>query len=436
MPFIVSRAGKTHAVACLYYTYTVKDKISRSEFISLIISILVPGVITSLVDFDVAMFGAYAVVGSLFGIKSLGILIIVFLINHLINGIMGRIVVVSNRGPVELIRQYFGVRTSLFLFVVVLLLNLLSVVQIFSVIRIVGRLLDMNYLFVILFLLCYLAALFLLRLPKRFGYMILWILIFYTVIIAHVAVHGADIGRSLLAWKSYWTPLASRSSFFYIFALLGATVTAWSQLLISRYTYRRKINVDKLEYHVMENRTISLLSFLFACVFVIVMGYLFPHGSLVTVTHEGLAKLPVFIHSKLGEVFVALGLFFIALTTLVAIVLSTTHMFNELFGLEHVNEETKHFSTTNSIFLALLTIPAFLITLYVHINFFQTALLIGVIQSLFLIVEMRFLYIFSNDVSLMGRYKNDAIHNGALILIGAAVILTVMRILIQIAFHI
>lgn len=414
----------------------MKGRISRSQLVSLIISILIPGIITSLVDFDVAMFGAYAVVGSLFGIKSIGIVLVVFLINHLINGIMGRIVVVSNKGPVELIRQHFGVQPSLYIFLLVLLLNLMSVVQIFSVVRIIGELLDINYLFVIICLLFYLTAIFLLRFPKKIGFMIAGIGVFYGVIIAHVAVHTRDISASLLTWNNYWTPLISGNGLFYIFALLGATVTAWSQLLISRYTYRDKINLDKLEYHVMENRTISVLSFLFACAFVAAIGYLFPHGSLLTATYMNLAKLPVFIHSTFGEIFVAVGLFFVALASLIAIVLSTTHTFTELFGMENVNEEAKHFSKTNGIFLAILTIPALLITLFVKINFFQTALFFGVIQSIFLIIEMRFLYTFSNDVSLMGRYKNDSIHNVELIIISVAVAATIVRFVFMMIFHI
>lgn len=414
---------------------TMKEKISRSEFVSLIISILIPGVITSFVDFDVAMFGAYAVVGSLFGIRSVGILLIVFLINHLINGIMGRIVIVSNMGPVALIRKYFGIRISLLIFFIVLFLNILSVIQIFSILRIIGNILDMNYLLVIGGLILFLAAIFLLKIPKKAMYAVVCIGLFYAVIIAHVATHIPEIARTLFSWKVLWEPFTKGNWLFYTFALLGATVTAWSQLLISRYTYRDKINLDKLEYHVMENRTISVLSFLFATAFVVAMGYLFPQQSLMTSTSADLAKLPIFIHSKIGELFVALAFFSLAATSFIAIVLSTSNAFIDFFG-KATNENSVLLSKTNGIFLAILTVPALVVMQFITIDFFQTALLFGVIQSIFLIIEMRFLYVFSNNVSLMGRYKNDSIHNWALIVISVGVALTVLRIIVSLVFHV
>jgi len=415
---------------------TMKEKISRSDFISLIISILIPGIITSLVDFDVSMFGAYAVVGSLFGIRSIGIVFIVFFINHFINGIMGRIVIVSNRGPVELIRQYFGIKTSLWIFFVVLLLNFFSVIQIFAVIRIVSKLLDINFLLVVFCLLLYLTLILFFKIPKKFGYIIWCVGLFYVVIIAHASAHMKEVTASLSSWNALLAPFRTGNGLLYTFGLLGATVTAWSQMLISRYTYRDKINLDKLEYHVMENRTISVLSFLFAVVFVSVMGYLFSNGSLLDSHVVNLAKLTILFHSRFGEIFVSLGLFFLALTSFMAIVLSTSHTCIELFGKEQFNEETTLFSKTNGIFLAIFAIPAFIISLIVKVDFFESALLFGVAQSVFLIIEMRFLYILANDVSLMGRYKNDRIHNGALIIISAAVFLTIIRVAVQMIIHI
>lgn len=415
---------------------TMKSKISRSDFISLVISIIIPGIITSLIDFDVSMFGAYAVIGSLFGIRSIGILFIVFLINHFINGVLGRIVIVSNMGPVELIRQYFGIRMSLWIFIIVLFLNLFSVIQIFAVFRIVARLLNIDFLLVVFFVLLYLASIMFFKIPRKIGYMIGCIGLFYAVIIAHVTVHIQDITHTLFSWDTFWLPFRMGNSLFYTFGLLGATATAWSQLLINRYTYRDKINLDKLEYHVMENRTISILSFFFAIAFVTAIGYLFPHQTLLGPHPVNLAKLTIFIHSRFGEIFVALGLLFLALASFIAIVFSTTHIYTEFFGMEQFNEETMFFSKTNGVFLAILAVPALIISLVINFNFFQTALLFGVIQSVFLIIELRFLYVFSNDKSLMGRYTNDSIHNGALIVIIAAVCLTVVRVIVSLIFHI
>jgi len=124
----------------------MKENISAADKFSLWISLIVPGLITSFVDFDISIFATYAVVASLFGLKTIWLLLLIYLIIHILNGVSGKIVIVSDKGLVELIREHFGIKVSLSIFIITFFLDLLAVIQCFLALRIISETFGLNFL--------------------------------------------------------------------------------------------------------------------------------------------------------------------------------------------------------------------------------------------------------------------------------------------------
>lgn len=399
----------------------MKGKISVEDRISLWISLIVPSFITSLVDFDISIFVTYSLAASVLGIKTIWLILFVYIIAHVVNGTSGKVVIVSNKGLVELIREHFGIATSFYIFIITLILNFIAILQGYLAIKTIASLFNLNYLFFAFALTVYLLMVFIFKLQKFANRVFVLIALFYTSVFIYSVMNPSSVINALLFSRLKFIDLFKDQTALYFLALLGSTTSAWNQLLISRYTYRTKLDLDRLEYHKLNNRTTSLFSLFFSILFVVTMTLLFPNGSLLSSPVQELTRfIPI------GQYYVRIflfgfGLLTIALVNIYAVSLSLSHVFTEFFGIERKNEEQEEFTKTHNYLFLLLTIPALIITDVFHINLFSTAVIFGFIQALFIFVLLYFLYFFSNHQTLMGKYKSDLIHN--LLMISIAVFL-------------
>lgn len=413
----------------------MKEKISTADKISLWISLIIPGFITSLVDFDISIFATYALVASIFGVKTVWLLLFVYLIVHVINGISGKIVIVADKGLVELIREYFGVKVSLVIFIATFLFNLLVIIQSYLALRIVSDIFRINFLLFALVFTLYLFSVFIIKLQRFTNRVFIFIALFYTSVFFIVFNNASSVLHTVISSKLTFLDLFRNNTSLYFLALLGATASAWNQLLVSRYTYKTKLNLDKLEYHNLDNRTSTLFSFLFSILFIGSIWLLFPEGSILNASSKTLARFIPLLQPVLRVYFFGIGLLFIVLTNIYAVSLSLSHVFTEFFGIERSDEEKEQFTKAHIYLFGFLVIPALLVTNILPIRLFNTALFFGFIQSFFVLILLYFLLYFSNNQTLMGRYKNDIFHNGVLIASGVCIILTFIIVFIKMLFH-
>ena len=96
---------------------------SRNRFI-FFLGIIGPGIITANVDNDAGGIATYSLAGSHFGYTLLWTLVPVTLLLIMIQEMVARMGVVTGKGLSDLIREEFGVRTTLLLMLALLVTNL------------------------------------------------------------------------------------------------------------------------------------------------------------------------------------------------------------------------------------------------------------------------------------------------------------------------
>lgn len=394
----------------------MEEKISPSERVALWISLIIPGIITALVDFDISIFVTYAVVASLIGEKAVWLLILVYAILHVLNSISGRVVIVADRGLIELIREHFGISVSSLVFITIGILDFLTVLQSILALHFISDLFRMNFAVFSIIFSAYLLFIFLFKIQKFANRVFVLIAVFYLSVVIHTAGLVPVLMTHLAASKLTIHDFFQQNIDLYFLAMLGATASAWNQFLITRYTYRTKLDLDKLDYHALDNRTATFSTFLFGGMFVGIMALLFPHGRLIANPSSLIDFIPI-SQPIIKLYFFAFGFLFIALTNIYAVSLSLSHTFTEFFGIERNNEEQGKFSTAQTVMYLCLVIPAIILVQITDIQLIQTAIILGFIQFLFIFILLYFLYRFANNRAIMGRYRNDWVHNAFLFLI-------------------
>lgn len=410
------------------------EKITPSDRVALWVSLLIPGIITALVDFDISIFVTYAVVASLLGAKAVWLLILVYAILHILNSVSGRIVIVADRGLIELIREHFGLVVSLLVFLTIGILDFLTVLQSFLAVHYVADLLHVSFLLFAAIFLFYLLLIFIFKIQKFASRIFVLIALFYTSVLINAAANILPIMHNITASRLSLTDFFRNNTDLYFLALLGATASAWNQFLITRYTYRTKLDLDKLDYHALDNRTSTSVTFFFAGLFVSTMAILFPGGSLIG-NPQSLTSFVPLSEPVVRLYFFAFGLLFIALTNIYAVSLSLSHAFTEFFGIDRSNEQQGKFSMSHTIIMLALSIPAILVVQLTGIELFPTAVTFGFIQSLFIFLFIYFLYRLANNHSLMGRYRNDWLHNASLAAIAVFLLAIIAEVLGKAVFR-
>lgn len=412
----------------------MEEKISASDRLALWISLVIPGVITALIDFDISIFITYAVIASLIGSKAVFLLVFVYAILHILNSISGRVVIVSDKGLIELIREHFGIIVSLFVFITIAILDFLVVLQNFLALHFIADLFQMDFLVFSLLFAAYVFFIVVFKIQKFTNRIFIFIAVFYLSVIIHSVGLFHSIMGNIVSSKLALRDLFRGDVDLYFLALLGATVSAWNQFLITRYTYRTKLNLDKLKYHTLDNRMATFSTFIFAVLFVSIMALLFPNGALMKNPAMLTRFIPV-IQPVIQRYLFAFGFLFIALTNIYAVSLSLSHAFTEFFGIDRTDEETGKFSAAQSMIYLLLVIPAVVLVNITNMQLFPTAVTLGFIQFLFIFILLYFLYRFANNRTVMGRYRNDFLHNAMMMAVTAILLFMFLEVFVKMIFH-
>ena len=107
----------------------ILTKIKKSKFVSnllIFLAVLGPGIITGSVDNDVGGITTYSVAGATYGYKLLWTLIPAFIVLFVVQEMNARMGVVTGKGLADLIRENAGVKLTFFIFVGLLVADILN----------------------------------------------------------------------------------------------------------------------------------------------------------------------------------------------------------------------------------------------------------------------------------------------------------------------
>ncbi len=207
-----------------------------------------PGLITAFADNDASGVSVYSVAAAQFGYLILIITIPMTLLLAVTQEIGARLAIVAEKGLADLIRERYGVRTAIWMFVFLFIVNMVVVIMDVSGIKSALTLFGLNpYVFVPIIV--GFLALFVVAMNYKTTERFFLVLIgFYIMYIISAVLAKPDWGT---AFKSLIIPHGTVTpQFLYTaIAVLGTTVTAWGQFFINSYVKDKHVTVDNIKYN-------------------------------------------------------------------------------------------------------------------------------------------------------------------------------------------
>jgi len=384
-----------------------------------------PGLVTAFADNDAGGVATYSVAASKFGYQMLIALIPITLVLAISQEIGARIAIVSGKGLADLIREFYGIKVAVILFLLVFIVNFGVVLQDVSGLKGALILFGLDYR---IFLPLTLLFLFLFLIKSTYSYteklffivMLFYLTYFFSAVLAKP--NWSVVAKSMIVPQG-------KMSFDFLYtsiAVLGTTVTAWGQFIIASSIKDKKLTLAKIKYEQFEVYLASIISDVFTMfMMVAVAATLFSNGILI----KGAAEAALAIKPLAGDLagtFFGVGLLAAGFLGCAIVPLSTAYAFSELFGFEGSLDQGFLKSRFFYGFFIFQIILASIFVMQPKFSLFQITLYADFLNGFVLPIIFYFLYRFANDEHLMGKYKNNRLQN--FLLIAMAVIISIASI--------
>jgi Mn2+/Fe2+ NRAMP family transporter len=401
-------------------TFTfLKEKWKSNRWIrraALILSVFGPGTIAAMADNDAGGVATYSIAGAMLGYPILFPLLIITILLAITQEMGMRLTLVTRRGLADLIREKYGIKVSLFIFLGLLIANLGTITTEVSAIKTVSGMLNIPVIpFVIGMLLV--AFIFITKGNYKLTQSIMLIVsLFYITYIISAAKAHPDWR---LAFGNLLYPHGVTSSTKYLVSylvigmgVLGTTITPWGQFFISSFAFDKKMDKDTLKYSQFETYWGAFLTDFFSFFMIVATAAaLNSHGygvegiQLQSGEQAALAIRP-FAGELASELF-AVGLLAAAFMGLVIVPLSTAYAFSEFFGLSGSLDTDFQKSKTFYILFIVQLVAAALITTIPGISLFHFAIATQTLNAMILPLVFFYLIKLASNKKLMGQHVNN-----------------------------
>lgn len=407
----------------------MKQKLDFSRLkrrLLIFLAIFGPATITAVADNDAAGVATYSLAGAKFGYSMLFILFIATLLLAVTQEMGIRIAIVTGKGLGDIIRERYGIKISLLVFLGLAIANLGTIIADFAAIKTTANMFGLPILpFIVGIVL--LAFLFIWKGSYKTNQNIFLIAtLFYVAYIISAFKANPNWSQAL---TSFFVPVNLSLSHDFVLAaiaVVGTTITPWGQFFVHSYVIDKKLTLDALKYEQMETFFGAFLTDFFSFFMIIATAAtLFVHGiPLVSGEQAALAIQPFAGH--LAGLLFAVGLINAGFMGIVIISLSTAYAFAEFFGVEgSLDVSFERGRTFYVLFLAQLVIAGSIV-LFPFVSLFKIVFFTQSINGILLPVVFYFLLKVTNDTTMMGKHTNKTIYNviafaASATIIGAAV---------------
>ena len=383
---------------------------------ALLLSVFGPATIAAMADNDAGGVATYSIAGAMLGYPILFPLLIITLLLAITQEMGMRLTLVTRRGLADLIREKYGIRVSLFIFLGLLIANLGTITTEVSAIRTVSDMLNIPVApFMIGILL--IAFIFITKGNYKLTQSIMLIVsVFYiTYIVSAVKAHPnweLALGNLLYPHGTAWSSKYLVSYMVIGMGVLGTTITPWGQFFISSFAFDKKMDKDTLKYSQFETYWGAFLTDFFSFFMIVATAAaLNTHGYGVGGIHlmsgeQAALAIKPFAGELASELF-AVGLLAAAFMGLVIIPLSTAYAFSEFFGLSGSLDTDFQQSKTFYILFFIQLVIAALITTIPGISLFHFAVATQTLNAMILPLVFFYLIKLTSSEKLMGRHVNN-----------------------------
>ena len=384
--------------------------------VALILSVFGPATIAAMADNDAGGVATYSIAGAMLGYPILFPLLIITILLAVTQEMGMRLTLVTRRGLADLIREKYGIKVSLFIFMGLLIANLGTITTEVSAIKTVSGMLNIPVLpFVIGMLL--IAFVFITKGNYKLTQSIMLIVsVFYVTYIVSAAKAnpnwGLAFGNLLYPHGVAWSSKYLVSYLVIGMGVLGTTITPWGQFFISSFAFDKKMDKDTLKYSQFETYWGAFLTDFFSFFMIVATAAaLNSHGygvggiQLQSGEQAALAIRP-FAGELASELF-AVGLLAAAFMGLIIVPLSTAYAFSEFFGLSGSLDTDFQKSKTFYILFIVQLVVAALITTIPGISLFHFAIATQTLNAMILPLVFFYLIKLTSSKKLMGSHVNN-----------------------------
>lgn len=382
------------------------------------LSVFGPATITAMADNDAGGVATYSVAGATLGYPILFALVWITLLLALTQEMGMRLTLVTRKGLADLIRERYGVRAALFIFSILLIANIGTLITELTAIETTCQMLGIPLAPLVVAGVVVFSFVFIVRGNYRLTQAVMLLTsLFFVVYIISAARSNPDWGLALrnLAFPQgvAFSPQYLRDYLVIGLGVLGTTITPWGQFFISSFAYDKKIEPGKIGYAQLETYWGAFLTNFFSFFMIVATAAtLFAHGlPLVSGEQAALAIRP-FAGDLAGTLF-AIGILNAGFMGLVIVSLSTAYAFAEFFGIAgSLNDSFKQSRAFYGIYLVQLAL-ATTFTLVIPVSLFQVAIVTQIINAIGLPFVFYYLIQLTRDRELMGAHANHRLQTAA-----------------------
>lgn len=366
-----------------------------------------PATITAISDNDGAGVATYSLAGAKFGYSILFILLIVTILLAVTQEMGVRIASVTGKGLGDLIRERYGIKISVFVFSILMIANIGTIIADFSAVKAVTLMFNIPSAPFIIG-----TAIICILLVAKGNYrntqkIFLFGIILYFSYVFSAFKAAPDWG---LALKSVFVPTGlqfTKEYFLAAIAVLGTTITPWGQFFVHSYVIDKKLGVRHLKYLQFETYFGAFLTDFFSFFMIVATAAtLYVNNiSLVSGEQAAIAIRPFAGH--LAATLFGIGLINAGIMGILIVGLSTAYAFAEFFGVEgSLDAPVERGLLFYGIFIFQMIIAAGIVILP-SISLFQIVFYTQALNGILLPFIFYFLLKITNNKEIMGEHTNS-----------------------------
>ena len=375
------------------------------------LSVFGPATITAMADNDASGVATYSIAGAVLGYPILFLLMIITPLLGITQEMGMRLTLVTRRGLADLIREKYGVKVSLFIFIGLLVANLGTIVVDLAAVNTTSEMLGIPS---IPFLLGILVITFVFITWGNYkltqNIMLIVCLFYFAYIFSAVEAKpdwGLAMSNLLYPHGVAWTSKYIISYLVIGMGVLGTTITPWGQFFISSFAFDKKMDKDTIKFSQFETYWGAFLTDFFSFFMIVATAAtLFVHGApLVSGDQAALAIKP--FAGELASTLFAFGILAAGFMGIIIVSLSTAYAFSEFFGLSgSLDTDFRKSKTFYTLFIAQLLISA-LILMIPGASLFNLAIASQILNAMILPLLFYYLIKLTSSEKIMGKHVNN-----------------------------
>jgi len=400
-------------------------KIFKVKFFIYLLGVMGPGLVTAFADNDAGGVATCSMAAAKYGYQILITLIPITVVLFITQELGARIALASGKGLADLVRERYGIITSVFMLLMVFCVNFGVILQDMSGLKSALQLFGLDYRIYLPLLLVFLFLFLIKSSYKKTEQFFFVLILFYLSYLFSAVLVKPDWGHVA---RSIIIP-QGKLSFDFIYtsvAVLGTTVTAWGQFVIASSIKDKKLTSSDMKVSQFEVVAASFISNTFTMfMMVAVAATIFTHGLHIgDVAEASVAIRP--LAGNLAGVLFGVGLLVAGFLGCAIVPLSTAYMYSELFGYEGSLDQGFRKSRFFYGFFVFQILLASLFVMQPAFSLFKITLYADFLNGLILPILFIYLYRFANNTEIMGKHRNSKMQNVVLIVCGVIITIAVI----------